>query len=242
MRFLVAAVAVVLLGGVVPAAGAKSGNESWSQSWTSDSDHQDFAYALVERTPDGGTLALNGTQKDRDDLLALRKKTDGDFLWIRRGAKRYLVTDAPTVAKAKEIYEPERAMSQAAGELGSLQGDLGSAQGDVGLEQGRIGTKQAQIGLRQAQIALELANGDVSKARRKELEAENDALSEEMERLGRAQSNLGEKQTRMGQDQTKLGEQQSKDAETRTEVYRKVRADMTRLLDAAIASGVALKL
>jgi hypothetical protein len=188
---------------------------SWSQTWTSDSEHMDFAYGLVEQTETGGALNLSGTSDDRDALLRQREKTDGTFVWLRSGSKRYLVTDAATVARAKEILAPEIELSRNQSQLGEVQSRLGSTQSQLGVEQGRVGVRQAQIGQELARIARERVQPGTSAARQDELDREAAALAAEMDELGRAQDNLGSKQTRMGEDQSKLGDEQTRDAELR---------------------------
>src|SRR5689334_19763809 len=208
--------------------------DNWSQSWTSDSDHKDFGYALVTRTDDGGTLVLNGTQDDHDGVLKLRDRTNGEFVWIRSGKKQYVVRDAATIAKVREIMAPELELARSSGEIGQLQGGLGRAQSTIGVEQSHLGVRQAQIGVRLAGIATERIGLDPKSGRAKELDREEEDLQAEMEQLGRAQDNLGEKQSRMGEDQSKLGEVQSQRVEAHKEIYAKVRADMKDLLKESI--------
>ena len=227
----------LVLGGVLLAAPVMA--ENWSQSWTSDSDGREFAYALLDRTDDGGSMVLNGNDADRKDVLALRDRSEGTFVWIRSGKKRYVVRDAATIAKVREIMAPEIELARSSGELGQLQGGLGQAQSTVGAEQGHVGARQGEIGQRLAEIATERIGLDEKSSRAKELDRERDALEDEMEQLSRAQDNLGEKQTRMGADQSKLGELQSKRLEAHKEVYAKVRADMKDLLRASIGNGTA---
>lgn len=227
----------IVLGGLLVAGPVMA--ENWSQTWTSNSDKTDFAYALVERTDDGGNLVLNGTQGDHEDVFRLRDRSDDTFVWIRNGKKQYVLRDEAAIAKAREIMAPELELARASGEIGKLQGGLGQAQSTVGVEQGHIGVRQGQIGVQLAQIALERIGLDPRSARAKELDREEAALQEEMEELGRAQENLGEKQSRMGADQSKLGEVQSKRAEAHEEIYTKVRTDMRHLLKDSIGNGTA---
>jgi hypothetical protein len=227
----------IVLGGLVMAGPAMA--ENWSQTWTSNSDKQDFAYALLERTDEGGTLVINGTENDRNAVLKLRDRSDGTFVWIRNGKTRYVVRDAASIAKAREILAPELELAKTSGEIGKLQGGLGHAQSTVGVEQGHIGVRQGQIGVRLAQIGLERIGLEPKSSRAKELDREEEELQEEMEQLSRAQENLGETQSRMGQDLSKLGEMQSKRAEAHEDVYAKVRTDMKHYLRDAIGNGTA---
>jgi len=215
---------------------------SWSQTWTSDSDHMDFAYALLEKTENGGSLSLWGTEDDKEDVMSRRDRAETSFVWMRSGSKRYLVTDAATIARAREIMGPELEISQHQSQLGEIQGRLGTAQSDVGVEQGHLGVRQGQIGMELARIALERARPGTSAARDEELEREGAALASELEELSRAQENLGSKQSRMGDDQSKLGDAQSLEAERHKEVSDQVRSQMKGLLSQAIASGAARRI
>jgi len=224
-------------------ASAASAKETrWSQTWTSDSNHMDFAYGLVERTANGGNVFLSGTEDDKEDLTRQRDRMEGSFLFLRQGSKRYLVTDAATVARAKETLGPELEISRSQSQIGELQANLGTAQSDVGIEQGHLGVRQAEIGMELARGALERARPGTSDARDQELEREGAALAAELEELSRAQENLGSKQSRMGNDQSKLGNAQTREADRRKEVYTGVRSQMKVLLSQAIASGAARRL
>jgi bla regulator protein BlaR1 len=227
---------------VVVASSAAAKDTSWTQTWTSDSAYKDFAYGLVEVTEDGGTLTLTGTEGDKESLMRQREKTDDSFVWLRSGSKRYLVTDAATIARAKEILAPELEISRHQQDLGQIQSRLGTTQSDVGVEQGHIGVRQAQLGMELARISLERAQPGTSSARQKELEREGAALATEMEELSRAQENLGSKQSRMGDDQSKLGDAQAQEAERRKAVYATVRTQMKGLLEQSIASGAARRI
>ena len=46
------------------------------------------------------------TGMDIDDFVALRKAQRGDFLWLRRDGKRYLVTDAGVLDAARKALGP----------------------------------------------------------------------------------------------------------------------------------------
>ena len=227
---------------VVVASSAAAKDTSWTQTWTSDSDNKDFAYALVEVTEQGGVLSLTGAEGDKEDLMRQRERTDDSFVWLRSGSKRYLVTDAATISRAKEIMGPELEISRHQSDLGQIQARLGSTQSEVGVEQGHIGVRQAQLGMELARIALERAQSGTSSTRQQELEREGAALATEMEELSRAQENLGSKQSRMGGDQSKLGDAQAQEAERRKAVYATVRSQMKGLLEQSIASGAARRI
>ena len=47
---------------------------------------------------------------DLDDLVRMRGRQAGDFLWFRRGGKTYRVVDAATLGRADELFAPVRAL------------------------------------------------------------------------------------------------------------------------------------
>jgi hypothetical protein len=218
---------------------ARAGEERWSQTWTSDSNHMDFAYALVQPDNLGGSLLVNGTEDDHRRVLRLKESEDGTFVWMRSGSKRWILRDKDSIARAKTVLEPELDMAQDAGDLGTLQGRLGTTQAKLGEEQARIGERQAKLGEMQARLAEQRIRAGDDRQKLRELDEMQEQIDEEMEDLSRAQDRLGGTQSRMGDDQTKMGEEQSRDAERRKGAYAQVRAAMKRLLHDAIDSGAA---
>jgi hypothetical protein len=218
---------------------ARAGEENWSQTWTSLSDHTDFAYALVELDEAGGKLAVNGNEADHDRVLHLKESERGTFVWMRSGSKRWILRDKESIERAKAVLEPELEMAQDAGDLGTLQGRLGTTQAKLGEEQARIGERQARLGEMQARLAEQRVRAGDDKRKERELDRMQEEIDEEMQELSRTQERLGGTQSRMGDDQSKLGEAQSRDSERRKGAYAQVRAGMKRLLHDAIDSGAA---
>ena len=52
----------------------------------------------------------SGWDNDVSDLVRMRDRLAGDFLWFRRGGKTYRVGDAATIAKADALFLPMRAL------------------------------------------------------------------------------------------------------------------------------------
>ncbi len=52
----------------------------------------------------------SGWDNDVSDLVRMRDRLSGDFLWFRRNGKSYRVGDAATIAKADALFLPMRAL------------------------------------------------------------------------------------------------------------------------------------
>jgi hypothetical protein len=50
------------------------------------------------------------TNLSLDEYMRVRQKQSGDFLWFRRAGKAYLIDDPATLAQARELFTPLRAL------------------------------------------------------------------------------------------------------------------------------------
>jgi hypothetical protein len=241
--FAVAGIGLGLLAaGLVSSPATAKGNQEWNSVWTSDSEFRDFAYALVEPTPRGGSLVLTGSDRDRDEVLRQGKRVLGPFVWIRSNKDRYLIRDAATIAGVKEVLEPELRLNGQESRLGDMQARIGDMQASLGDEQAKLGDRQAELGDRQARLADRVEDAGAGGSRQKSYDREQLELSEAQAELGRAQGRLGEKQEMIGREQSKLSAEQGRFSRNRAEVQAKVRADMRVFLQRARAQGLAEKL
>ena len=46
----------------------------------------------------GKSVAMNGSEDDRDEVESLRKKINGDFIWFIHNGESYIIRDAATVS------------------------------------------------------------------------------------------------------------------------------------------------
>jgi bla regulator protein BlaR1 len=156
---------------------------------------------------DDHTIFANGiSDVDMDSLTARYGKT---FLYVERGAKAYLVTDADTLDRVRHILLPQS-------QLGQQQAALGTKQAALGSQQAALGMKQARLGMQQI---------GASEAKQRELERRQSELGRQQEELGRQQEALGREQEKLGAQQETL----------QVESDKKVDA----ILDQAITSGTA---
>jgi bla regulator protein BlaR1 len=156
---------------------------------------------------DDRIIFANGIgEVDMDALTARYGKT---FLYMERGAKAYLVTDAETLDRVRHILLPQSKLGQQQAVLGTKQAALGSRQAALGLKQGQLGMQQ--IG--------------ATEARQRELERKQNQLSRQQEELGRQQEALGHQQETLGRQQEALQMESDKQVDA--------------ILDQAITRGIA---
>ena len=174
--------------------------------------HPDFAYVLVQ----GQSQTMAGSSSDLREAIKVKPDAAEPYLWLRRGSKRYLITDAALVEQADALAEPQR-------KLGRKQAELGTRQAELGRRQGRLGREQGQLGRAEARAALRRTDGDGETAR--EVSQRQHDLADEQRELGEAQAVMGREQTKMGREQVRLA--------------REVQEKMQALLDDAIARRLA---
>lgn len=198
---------------------------------------------------DGNTAVAN----------SLRRNFSGDFIWFIRDGKAYIIRDPATIKQAMDFFAPAR-------ELGRQQEALGKQQEALGAQQEALGAKQEALGEQMEKVRVKIPD---MTAELQKLEAElkkmgeggtQDDLGRIQEKIGEIQSrigelqskagekqaDLGEKQGALGEEQGKLGEQQGKLGELQgklgeqqEEASRKASREMKKLLDQAVASGLA---
>jgi beta-lactamase regulating signal transducer with metallopeptidase domain len=197
---------------------------------------------------DGDAAIVNGG--DADLAAARRLQRDGkSTIWFRRGDKAWLIDDPAYVQRAKAAYAPVTEFGKQQGELGNKQGALGGRQGALGAQQGMLGAKQGQLAGQQAMLdgqramldaqpgqstnnADRQANRARLEASRQELEKQQEQLSQQQEALGRQQEALDKQQQVLDAEQAALGKRQQ-------EATRQTSVQIRKLLDEAIAKGVA---
>ncbi len=197
---------------------------------------------------DGDAAIVNGG--DADLAAARRLQRDGkSTIWFRRGDKAWLIDDPAYVQRAKAAYAPVTEFGKQQGELGNKQGALGGRQGALGAQQGMLGAQQGQLAGQQAMLdgqramldaqpgqAANNADRQANRARleagRQELEKQQEQLSQQQEALGQQQEALDKQQKALDAEQAALGKRQQ-------EATRQTSVQIRKLLDEAIAKGVA---
>jgi chromosome segregation ATPase len=135
------------------------------------------------------------------DVESVTKRVDGDFLWVRRSGKEFVIRDASTIQEARGLFdsldqfEPEREALQAQQDrLGSEQATLEDEEEKLEDElealedrDGRQVSDAMRATLRQRQVELEskmhtlaLRESELD-AYERELESRSDALEQKVE-------------------------------------------------------------
>ncbi|WP_394687310.1 M56 family metallopeptidase [uncultured Xanthomonas sp.] len=161
-----------------------------------------------------------------DELASMKRETQGDGLWFRRGGKRYVVHDPALLARFDALFEPIGKLGAQQGELGKRQGALGREQGELGREQGKLAQEAAARAL--ARIDMDAVAAKAQANAQAALAQRQDALSAKMRALGAQQAALGRQQGELGARQGELSAQLDREVD--------------RLFDAAIAAGNAQRL
>ena len=178
--------------------------ERTEQVARADSDDVDTgrtSYAIVRKGSQ--SITMSGDTRDIDGIKAIRDSMGGDFLWLRRDGKAWVITDPAVmdrVERAWSAMEPlEREMdglnsqmdvyNKKMDALNAQMDSLSSLQGehpelDAASERMEaLGRQQEALARKQEALAGQMANA--GEARQDELSREMDALSAQQEALSR---------------------------------------------------------
>lgn len=166
-------------------------------------------YALVVEGSEG--ITMTGDYKDLPVIKALRNSVSGDFLWVRRGEKTYVVTDPVIVARAIEAWESAEAVGAQMEHVGERMEIPGEKMEEIGrrMEALTERTHPSEAAMEQASEKMEVL-GMQQEAIGRKMEAigrriENSRLSD-MDELGRQMATLAEQMEPLSQEMEKLSE------------------------------------
>jgi hypothetical protein len=195
----------------------------------------------------GGTnsLTMSGSVDDARHVEKLRKSITGDFIWFQSDEKSYIIRDQPTIDRARKFWAPQE-------ELGKKQEELGKQQEVLGKQQEELGTKMEQVHVNVPDMTAELdklkaelkkLNGGATAEQVGEIQSEIGDLQSKIgdiqSQAGDQQSKLGEQMSALGEKQGKLGDEQGKLGEQQSQLAQEASRQMKKLLDEAIAKGIA---
>jgi beta-lactamase regulating signal transducer with metallopeptidase domain len=198
---------------------------------------------------DGNTAVAN----------SLRRNFSGDFIWFIRDGKAYIIRDPATIKQAMDFFAPTRELGRQQEELGKQQEALGAQQEALGAKQEALGEQMEKVRVKIPDMTAELqkleaelekmgeggTQEDLGRIQEKigEIQSRIGELQskagEKQAELGEKQGALGEEQGRLGEQQGKLGEQQGKLGEQQEKASKNATRDMKKLLDQAVANGLA---
>jgi beta-lactamase regulating signal transducer with metallopeptidase domain len=212
--------------------------------------------SIVSVSSNSLTVTSDG---DSSVASSLRHNFPGDFIWFIHDGKAYIIRDPATVKQAVDFFAPAQALGRQQEELGKQQEALGAQQEALGAKQEALGEQMEKVHVKIPDMTAELeklqadlkklgtdgTQDDLGRIQEKiaEIQARIGELQatagEKQAELGEKQGALGAEQGRLGEQQGKLGEQQGKLGEQQAAASKKATRDMKKLLDQAIASGLA---
>jgi beta-lactamase regulating signal transducer with metallopeptidase domain len=203
------------------------------------------SYAIVN----GDSANVEGSFRMDRDFEKARARYHGNYIFVERDGKSYVIDDPTLVAKGQEFFHPME-------ELARKQSELGEQQARLGEEQARLGELQAKVTVPVPDLDRELAKLDeelksLRQLTGKSLQMEDLAdlqgklgdlqgkLGELQGLAGEKQSEFGEKQGKLGEEQGRLGEQQGDLGEQQAERSNEANEKMKSLIDEALKNGKA---
>lgn len=181
-----------------------------------------------------------------DTPASLYVKIAPDKISFRRGGKSYVIRDAGTVKRARDLFSPMEEVAQKQSELGKQQRGLGSKQRDFGRQQREVKVKVPDMSADIQRLEGDAKRLNTEGGTQSELGELQSKLGELQSRLGELQSQAGEEQSKLGEQQSLLGEQQSTLGEQQSELGERegqmaedAAKQVKALLDQAIANGTA---
>jgi hypothetical protein len=159
------------------------------------------------------------TNLSLDDFLELREKFSGEFLWVRRGGKRFLIRDRVVLDQARALFEPLKTLDPERKALQAKQRDLGDEEAALESEQEEIEQKAED---------LEDDHGEEAVAARRDLQRREDDLRPRMRRREAKEREL---------DAIERSLDEWEDA-----LEKKAEERLWQLIDAAIARGLGERL
>jgi len=200
-------------------------------------------FVIVSGKSDNFTMS--GSTQDARHVERLKKQIHGDFIWLQRDEKSYIIRDQATIDRARAFWAPQE-------ELGKQQEELGKQQEVLGKQQEELGAKMAEVRVNVPDMTAEL---DRLKAKLQKLgaRATMDQIGELQSEIGELQSKIGEIQSeagdqqsklgalqgQLGEKQGKLGEQQGELGRRQGELAEKATRQMRELIDETIKNGTA---
>jgi beta-lactamase regulating signal transducer with metallopeptidase domain len=200
-----------------------------------------------------------GSESGSGFVNSLRQSFSGDFIWFIRGGKAYIIRDPAMIKQAMDFFAPAQELGRQQEALGKQQEALGAQQEALGAKQEALGEQMEKVRVKIPDLTAELqkleaelkqtgtdgTQDDLGRIQEKigEMQSRIGELQskagEEQAKLGEKQGALGEEQGKLGEQQGKLGEMQGKLGEQQEAASRKASREINKLLDQAVASGLA---
>ncbi|MDG2539578.1 M56 family metallopeptidase [Dyella jiangningensis] len=201
------------------------------------------------------TILVNGTDHDIEAAKRERKGSE-PLLWFRRGNQAYVVRDAATIDHARDAYAPMHEISsmesRIAGEqsrIASIQSRMANREGELAAQQGELAARHGALESQRAQLqsqrtSLESKPG-VTQADLREMDTQIRMLDNEIRAVASRARTPSEdrefqhQQEELARQERELERQQEALEERQRSEDSKADSQMEKLLDDAIARGVA---
>lgn len=133
-----------------------------------------FGYAVVREGQDG--LMMSGDVRDIPLIQKAQKRVTGDFVWVRRGEKTFVIQDSGVVAKITEIWRP----------IDALDAEMGVLEAEMEIPSAKVEALSEQIEAlsekgRPFEVALDNASDDMEALSRRLEDAHYDLTAVERE-------------------------------------------------------------
>jgi hypothetical protein len=182
----------------------------------------------------------------RDIPRAMRVRITADQISFERERNGYVIHDAATVKRARDLFGLLEATFAKQSILGAQQRALGKKQRDLGEQQREVKVRVPDMSAEFAKVEAEAKRLSTQGGTQSDLGDLQSELGDLQSRIGDlqsqagdAQSKLGEQQSVLGDQQSQLGEQQSELGGTSQAMAKDVLVKLQALLTQAIQDGTA---
>src|SRR6185437_12191869 len=165
---------------------------------------------------------------------SLFARMGADKISFRHNGENYVITDAATVKRARDIFAPAVDIMKQQQELGAKQRALGEKQRD-------LGRQQREVKVAVPDMSADFAKVETDAKRLATQGGTQSDLGDLQSTAGEAQSKLGDAQSVLGDEQSQLGDQQSALGEKTEGLAKDEVKKLNVLLDDAVRNGTAKK-
>jgi hypothetical protein len=152
-----------------------------------------------------------------DDLLRLRKRHSGEFLWFRRGGRSYLLRDEALLAQAKSLFAPLRSLDP---------------------ERAVLRRRERALDRREDVLEREEQELDEISARWEDEDREEQSESDRRD-LERRKRELKSRMRELEKEQRAVEAIERPLEAKEEEIEKKAEAELWKLIDHALATGIA---
>jgi bla regulator protein blaR1 len=207
-------------------------------------DDEGSRFAIV--TKDSDALTMSGDREDAQHARSLKKKYSGDFIWFQHEEKSYVIDDAATVARAKQLWQPQVDLERQQKDLAKQQEDLAKQEEEAAnkIEDMKIKLPDLSAEMQKLQEAMKkLSENGGTMYELRDLQGEigelQSQIGEAESGAGREQGAFGRVQGEWGRKMGELGRQQGELGRRQAQLSREASRQMRQLLDDAVAKGLA---